>query len=183
MEVTMRTRCALAQSLLLAVVVGGGGGGGAGAGALQPFAINAAASPALAADVHNLLEVGDRYQFEPNTTAANVLFDGVWAQLAGTTTWVAPNPLNTYQFFVDSDPYTNWGRAYRFTGFSTFAGPVQPFTSGTYTRPGGASYPAAALQTWDSSNAEFLVMVSATQFVHAIQNTNGLPIVDTFSPQ
>lgn len=165
---------------LLGACSGGGGGGGGNAAALRPFAINDAASPALAADVRDLLEAGDRFQYEPDVAAANAIYDAIWAQLVAFTTWVAPNPLNTYQFFVDTDPNTNWGRAYRFTGFSVFAGPVVPFTAGTYTRASGASFPAVTLRTWDDTNAELLIMLDAQNFVHAIQHVNGLPIVDTF---
>ena len=174
----------VAICLMVAACGGGGGGGDAGlsggGGSLVPFAINDAASPALAADVRNLLEPGDRYQYEPNVAAANAILDGIWAQLTAHATWTASNPLNTYQFYIDTDPNTHWGRAYRFTGFSVYAGPVVPFTAGTYTRANGATYPAVALQTWDSSYAEILVLTDSNNFAHAIQNTNGLPITDLF---
>ena len=171
-------------ALCLMVAACGGGGGDAGlggGGSLVPFAINDAASPAVASDVRNLLEVGDRYQYEPNVTAANAIWDGIWTQLTAHATWTDPsNPLNTYQFYIDTDPNTHWGRAYRFTGFSVYVGPVVPFTAGTYTRPSGATYLAVALQTWDSSYAEILVLTDANNFAHAIQNTNGLPITGFF---
>src|SRR5260370_11026147 len=59
-----------AFSLLLGTLLACGGGVG-GNGTLQPFAISAAANPATAGEVHNLLESGDHYRFEPNNTAAN----------------------------------------------------------------------------------------------------------------
>jgi len=179
-------RLAVVVGLCLAVAACGGGGGGGdaapgAAGSLTPFAINAAASPAQAADVRNLLEAGDRYQYEPNNAAANAILDGIWTQLTAFATWTdQSNPLNTYQFYIDTNPSTNWGRAYRFSGFSVYAGPVVPFTAGTYTRANGSSYPAVALQTWDGNYAELLVQSDANNFAHAIQNTNGLPIVGFF---
>ena len=148
---------------------------------LLPFAINNAASPALAADVRNLLEVGDRFQYEPDVVAANVIYDGIWAQLLAHVTWTGTNPLNTFQFYNDTNPFTNWGRAFRYTGFSVYAGPVIPFTAGIYTRVDGVQLPAVTLQTYDGSYAEMLVMVDSQTFAHAIQHFNGLPIVEFFS--
>jgi hypothetical protein len=169
-------------SLLFATLLACGGGVGAGGnGALQPFAISAAANPATAADVHNLLEPRDRYRFEPNNGAANAILDNLWTQLTAFNAWTGGNPLNTYRFYNDSDPLTHWGRAYRFTGFAQYAGPIRPFTAGTYTRENGSSYPALILQTWDGTYAEILVLLGPNTFVHANQNVNGLPITETFT--
>lgn len=174
---------ALAVSLLLLTACGGGGGGGAPggtAGPLQPYAIDAAASPALAADVRNLLEAGDRYQFEPDTTAANALYDAIWARLTAVPTWFGAGPANTFEFYFDAEPLTNWGRAFRYVGHDVHVGPVRPFTAGTYTRPNGTRLPALALQTWDVDRAEFLVVVDAGTIVHAIQHLDGLPIATAY---
>jgi len=160
---------------------GNGGGGGGGAGALTPFAIDAAANPALAADVRNLLEVGDRFQYEPNAGAAIAIYDAIWAQLIAFATWTAGNPLYTFQFFNDTNPLTNWGRAYRYTGFSVYAGPVIAFTAGTYTSSNGTNLQAITLTTWDGNYAELLVMLNPQTIVHAIQNNNGLPIADSYT--
>lgn len=167
--------------LALAACSGGGGGGAAGAGAnLRPFAIDDAASPAVAADVRDLVEVGDRFAFEPNAVQANAIYDALWSALVSANEWLEPADNTTYQFFDDTDPITNWGRAYRYSGQGTFAGPVVPFTAGTYTRTSGVALPALTLQTWDGSHAELLVMLDNDTFAHAIQNTNGLPIVEIF---
>jgi hypothetical protein len=175
--------CGRASLLAMAVwcnaCTGGGGGRQAGAGgALQPFAIDAAASPAVAADVRDLLERGDRYAFEPDVALANALYDSIWQQLLSATEWLEPADNTSFQFFDDSDPITAWGRAYRYAGNGTFAGPVVPFTAGTYTRANGARLPAVTVQTWDSSHAELLVLLDGDTVVHALQNNNGLPIVE-----
>ncbi len=172
----------LVSGLLLPACSGGGGGGvaGGGAGALQPFAIDAAASPAVAADVRDLLEVGDQFAFEPDAAQANAMYDTIWSLLTAANSWLEPGDNTEYQFFDDSDPITHWGRAYRYSGFGVFSGPVVPFTAGTYTRANGSTLPAVTLQTWDGGHAELLVMVASDVFVHAIQNGNGLPIVETF---
>lgn len=179
-----RVRClAVCLALAVAACSGGGGGGGGGASAggnLQPFAIDDAASPAVAADVRDLLEVGDRFAFEPDAAQANAIYDALWAALVSANEWLEPGDNTTYEFFDDTDPITNWGRAYRYFGQGTFAGPVVPFTAGTYTRSSGAALPALTLQTWDGSHAELLVILDSDTFVHAIQNTNGLPIVEVF---
>lgn len=170
----------LGLGTLLAAACAGGGGGSGGGGQLQPFAIDTAASPALAADVRDLLEAGDHFAYEPDVAAANAIYDQVWLRLASATEWLEPADNTTYEFFDDTDPVTNWGRAYRYFGNGTFAGPVVPFTAGTYTRAGGTGLPALTLQTWDGSHAEFLVLLDDDTCVHAIQNTNGLPIVEVF---
>ena len=138
------------------------------------------ASPALAALVRNLLEVGDRFSYQPDVAAANALYDFVWARLVTANEWLEIADGTVYEFFDDQDPVTNWGRAYRYFGQGTFAGPVVPFTAGTYTRAGGGDLPALALQTWDGSRAEFLVLLDDDTVVHALQDTNGLPIVERF---
>lgn len=180
----LRRTTACGLSLLVSVVVagctGGGGGGGGGAGSVRPFAIDAAASPALASDVRDLLEVGDRYAFEPDTTLANGLYDQIWARLSAFGSWVDAADNDTFEFFDDTDPLTQFGRAYRFFGFGVFAGPVVPFTAGTYTQANGSAHPALALQTWDGQAAELLVLLADDTFLHAVQNTNGLPIVGTY---
>lgn len=158
----------------------GGGSGSAATGRLQPFAIDAAASPALAADVRNLLEVGDRFVYQPDATAANALYDFVWARLVTANEWLEVADGTVYEFFDDQDPVTNWGRAYRYFGQGTFAGPVVPFTAGSYTRAAGGDRPALALQTWDGSRAEFLVLLDDDTVLHALQDTNGLPILERF---
>ena len=167
------------------VACGGGGADGLGTGGtagLQPFAISAAASPATAAEVRNLLETGDRYRFEPSNAAANAILDTLWAQLVAVHTWTATARVLTYQFFNDSNPQTHWGRAYRFTGTAdNYAGPIRAFTAGTYTRASGSNYPAVILQTWDGNYAEILVFIDPNTFVHANQNVNGLPITYTFT--
>ena len=159
---------------------GGGGSGNPATGSLQPFAIDAAASPALAALVRDLLEVGDRFAYQPDVAAANALYDFVWARLSSANEWLEVADGTVYEFFDDQDPVTNWGRAYRYFGQGTFAGPVVPFTAGTYTRAGGGDLPALALQTWDGSRAEFLVLLDDDTVVHALQDTNGLPILERF---
>jgi len=168
--------------LALGACSNGGGGGAANGGALQPFAIDAAASPALAASVADVLEVGDRFAYEPDVAAANAIFDAIWQRLLAAPEWLEPGDTTAYEFFDDTDPVTNWGRAYRYFGNGTFAGPVVPFTAGTYTRPSGADLPALTLRTWDS-RAELIVLLDDDTFVHAIQNTNGLPIVEVFERQ
>jgi hypothetical protein len=147
---------------------------------LRPFAIDAAASPAIAADVRDLLEVGDHFAFEPDVAQADAIYDALWSDLVSANEWREPGDTTTYEFFDDSDPVTHFGRAYRYFGQGTFAGPVVPFTAGTYTRPGGVVLPALTLQTWDGNHAELLVRIDGDTFVHAIQNTNGLPIVEVF---
>jgi hypothetical protein len=171
----------LVASLLACGAGGGGLGGGGGGGALKPWAISDAANPTTAADVHNLLEVGDHYQFEPNNAAANAILENLWARLTAVRTWVGTNPGYTYQFYNDGDPNTHWGPAYRFTGESVWAGPVRPYTAGTYTRANGSSYQAATLRTWDETYAEILVLIDANAFVHANQKVNGLPLIETYS--
>jgi len=174
-------------SLATAVACGGGAdglgtGGTAGTAGLQPHAISAAANPASAADVRDVLEPGDHYRFEPSNPAANAIFDSIWARLAGGQAWTATARVLTYQFFNDDNPQTHWGRAYRYTGtLDNYAGPIRAFTAGTYTRANGSSFQAVILQTWDNSYAEILVLVDPSTFVHANQNVNGLPITDTFS--
>ena len=165
---------------MLATLLGCGAGVSQNGG-LRPFAISAAANPATAADVHNLLEPRDRYRFEPNNGAANAILDNLWAQLIAFNIWTGSNPLNTYRFYNDSDPLTHWGRAYRFTGFAEHAGPIRPFTAGSYMRENGSCYPALILQTWDGTYAEILVMLGPNTFVDANQNVNGLPITETFA--
>ena len=171
--------------LVATTVACGEGTDGLGTGGLaglQPFAISAAANPATAGDVHNLLETGDRYRYEPSNAAANAILDGIWVRLVAVHTWVGTARQLTYQFFNDSDPQTHWGRAYRFTGTAdNYAGPIRAFTAGTYTRANGSSYQAVILQTWDGNYAEILVLIDPSTFVHAVQNVNGLPITDSFN--
>ena len=62
-----------------------------------------------------------------------------------------------------------------------YAGPIRPFTAGTYTRANGSSFPAVILQTWGGNYAEILVLIDPSMFVHANQNPNGLPITYTFA--
>ena len=172
--------------LLVATTLACGGGadgpGTGGVAGLQSFAISAAANPATAADVHNLLETGDRYRFEPSNSAANAILDSMWAQLVAVQTWTATARVLTYQFFNDTDPHTRWGRAYRYTGTAdNYACPNRAFTAGTYTRANGSNYPAVILQTWDGNYAEILVLIDANTFAHAVQNVNGLPITYIFT--
>ncbi|MBL9076786.1 MAG: hypothetical protein JNL08_04735 [Planctomycetes bacterium] len=178
----MRTLLGGAALLLAACSNGGGGPAGGAGGSLQPFAIDAAASPAVAASVADLLEVGDHFAYEPDVAAANAIYDQIWQRLVAAPQWLEPGDTTAYEFFDDSDPVTNWGRAYRYFGNGTFAGPMQPFTAGTYTRPNGVDLPALTLTTWDS-RAELIVLLDDDTFVHAIQNTNGLPIVEVFARQ
>ena len=170
--------------LVATAVACGGGVDGLGMGSsagLQPFAISAAANPGSAANVQNVLEAGDHYRFEASNPAANAILDNIWARLVGVQTWTATARALTYQFFNDGNPQTNWGRAYRFTGaLDNYAGPIRPFTAGTYTRANGSTFPAVILQTWDSNYAEILVLTDPSTFVHANQNANGLPITYTF---
>src|SRR5262249_32877575 len=172
---------------LLAVVVGCGGTGADGLGTggfagLRPFAISDAAHPATAADVHNLLEAGDHYKFEPSNAAANAILDGIWARLIVVQTWTATANVITYHFFNDTNPQTQWGRAYRYTGtLDDYGSPIRASTAGTYTRANGSNFPAAILETWDQSYAEILVLIDSSTFVHANQNVNGLPITYTFT--
>src|SRR5262249_1230604 len=143
--------------LVTTLLACGGGADGLGAGGtsgLQPFAISAAANPATATEVHNLLEAGDRYRFEPSNAAANGILDNIWAQLVVVQTWTATARVLTYQFFNDSDPHTHWGRAYRYTGAAdNYAGPIRAFTAGTYTRVNGSNYPAVILEALDGHYA------------------------------
>ncbi len=169
----------LGMLALTACTGGGGGGANGGGGRLQPFAIDAAASPAIAASVGDLLEVGDHFAYEPDVAAANAIFDAIWQRLVTATEWLEPGDTTTYEFFDDTDPITHFGRAYRYFGNGTFAGPLVPFTAGTYTRANGVDLPALTLQTWDS-RAEMIVMLDDDTFAHAIQNTNGLPIIEVF---
>lgn len=165
---------------------GGGGnagnGNGNGNGALRPWAIDDAAATGMSED---LLVPGDMFIGEMDLTAAVALGDQMWAVMRAVPTWVGTNPLYTYQFFDDTDPFTNWGRAYRHTGFDVYAGPIigPPglYGTGTYVAANGEQFDAVILRTWDESYWELLILQGNWKFTHAIQHLNGLPIVDTYT--
>lgn len=167
----------LATSLLLQGCSGGGGGPPSGNGP-RPWAID---DTAFSGNGTDLLEGGDMFLGETDLAAAAALGDQIWATLVSATTWVGASSPNTYEFYVDSDPLTNWGRAYRYTGQSVIVGPVigAPgfYGTGTYVGASGQPYDAVILRTWDNSYWELLAVQSPTSLVHAIQNINGLPIV------
>lgn len=164
---------------------GSSGNGGSddslgGNGNASPWAISRASQPATATDVRNLLEAGDRYRYEADNVAANTILDDIWARLIAAPSWVGTNPLYTYRFYNDIGTITNWGRAFRHTGFDESAGPITAFTAGTYTSVSGAEFPAVILRTWDDEYAEILVLTSEQSFTHAIQHFNGLPIIEHY---
>lgn len=160
---------------------GGGNAGPGGGGQPTPWAIEDAAAATMGTD---LLFDGDMFMGETDPAQATVIGDRIWAVLTSRATWTADNPLYTYQFYVDTDPVTNWGRAFRYTGFNVEAGPITTpptfFGTGTYVAPNGQQYDAVILRTWDISYWELLVVENGAAFVHAIQNANGLPIAQTY---
>ncbi|MDP6928164.1 MAG: hypothetical protein QF412_00555, partial [Planctomycetota bacterium] len=115
----------------------------------------------------------------------SALWDQIWNILIGTSTWTGTNPVFTYGFFLDTNPLTNWGRAYRHSGFGTYAGPIgTPMAilgSGTYTGANQTDYPAMILRTWDDSYWEMIVIRDPNTHTHANQHTNGLPLIETYS--
>ena len=177
---------------------GGGGGGGAtaspGTGAsARPWAIDDAALTGSATD---LLVGGDRFigdldpvsaaaLGDPDLAAATAIGDRIWAALSGPNTWIGDTPLNTYQFYDDVDPITNWGRAFRYTGFDVIAGPIVGppsfYGTGTYVSAAGEPFDAVILRTWDESYWELFVIQNQSTIVHAIQHVNGLPIVRAYA--
>ncbi len=173
--------------VLPAVTSCSGGGGGnhrnpaAGSGGAQPWAID---DTAISGNGVDLLQGGDMFIGEMDGPAAVALGDQIWATLTSIQTWTAANPLYTYRFYDDTDPFTNWGRAFRYTGFNVEVGPIigPPgfYGTGTYVDPLGQSYPAVILRTWDLTYWELLVIQSPTSIVHAIQHTSGLPIAQTY---
>lgn len=176
--------CIASPCLFFAACSGGGGGGGngggGGSGTLIPFAISAAGNVGMAT---NLLVAGDAFEAETDPVQRTALGDQIWNVVTSINTWVGTNPTFTYQFYVDTDPFTNWGRAFRYTGFGVYAGPIRiPPTSGpgTYTAANGDTFQAVILQTWDDTYWEILIVQDGTTFVHAVQNVNGLPIVETY---
>ena len=131
---------------------GGGGNGGGSASGARPWAID---DTAFTGNGDDLLEGGDMFIGENDLTSAMTLGDQIWATLVSTNTWTAPGTAMSYQFFFDTDPNTNWGRAYRYTGQNVVAGPVigAPgfYGTGTYVRANGQAYDAVILRTWDNS--------------------------------
>lgn len=164
---------------------GGGSGGGSapnpGTGGARPWAIDDTAFTGAGTD---LLVGGDMFVGEADLNAAIALGDQIWATLTSHGTWTATSSLYTYQFYVDTDPVTNWGRAFRYTGFDVVAGPVigAPgfYGTGTYTSPNGQQYDAVILRTWDDTYWELLIVQGPGTFTHAVQHLNGLPIVQTY---
>ncbi|MEM6673555.1 MAG: hypothetical protein AAF726_11985 [Planctomycetota bacterium] len=176
--------------LALACSSGGGGddgGNNGGGGPARAFSIEDTAATGMGTD---LLVQGDAFIGEPDLATAEAIGDRIWAVLTSTQTWIAPNPLYSYQFYVDSDPITNWGRAFRYTGFNVEAGPISiPQTAGgfygtgTYVAADGQQFDAVILRTWDTVYWELLVIDSPTTFVHSIQNVNGLPLPNGYVAQ
>ena len=178
---------ALSILMVLASCSGGGGGkagsgNGGGGGPVQPWAIEDAGLTGTSVD---LLIAGDQFVGEMDAGAAAQIADRMWTQMTAPTTWVGTNPLFTYQLYNDSDPFTNWGRAYRHTGFDVYAGPlVGPswfYGTGTYFAATGEQYDAAILHTWDADYWELIIMMDPQILVHANQHTNGFPLADTYT--
>ncbi|MEL6905645.1 MAG: hypothetical protein AAFP22_09575 [Planctomycetota bacterium] len=166
---------------------GGGGGGGAtaspGTGAsARPWAID---DGALTGSATDLLVGGDRFIGDLDPVSAAALGDQMWAVLAAGQMWVADNPIYTYRFYDDVDPITNWGRAFRYTGFDVIAGPIVGppsfYGTGTYVSAAGEPFDAVILRTWDESYWELFVIQNQSTIVHAIQHVNGLPIVRAYA--
>lgn len=146
---------------------------------MVPGAISTAADASRADSVSGLLQVGDHYSYR-NDVEANRVLDDIWAALIAADTWVADNPLVTYEFWDDCGTVTNWGRAYRHSGFDVQVGGIRPFTAGTYTSVDGVQHLAVILQTWDNTFAEILVLTGPDSFTHAVQNSNRLPIINHY---
>lgn len=150
----------------------------------RPWAIDDAALTGAGTD---LLVGGDQFIGDLDPGSAAALGDQIWATLTGVQTWVAENPVYTYRFYDDTDPVTNWGRAFRYTGFDVVAGPIigPPgfYGTGTYVTPAGQPFDAVILRTWDSSYWEILIVQDAGTIVHAIQHVNGLPIARGYAGQ
>lgn len=149
---------------------------------LIPWAISNAGNYGIAT---NIAQPCDRFDYEPDLSTAWAMWDDIWRVLSTPNTWTARgNPQFTYQYYVDSNYYTNWGRAYRYTGVETSAGPIrtpQAFVGpGTYTAPNGTSFRAMVLQTWDY-NWEMIVIIDERNYAHATQHFNGLPIVNFYT--
>ena len=185
----MKTPPALLGTALCLLLIGCSGGGnagnagdGAGNGNLRPWAIDEAAATGMAED---LLVAGDMFVAELDLAAATALGDQMWAVMRAVPTWVGTNPLYTYQFYDDTDPFTNWGRAYRHTGFDVYAGPIigPPgfLGPGTYIAATGEQLDAVILRTWDESYWELFILQDNLTLIHATQHFNGLPIVQTYT--
>ena len=134
----------------------------------------------------HIAQLCDRFDYEANLDKASAMWDNIWRILTGPHTWTANNnPLHTYQFYVDNDPFTNWGRAFRYTGFAMEAGPIRsPMAivgTGIYTAPDGATFQAMILQTWDVTYWEMIVVIDDRNFAHLQQHFNGLPLVLFYS--
>ena len=161
---------------------GGGGGGVIGGGMARAWAIEDAGATGAGTD---LLMAGDMFIGEPDLAAATAIGDRIWAALSGPNTWIGDTPLNTYQFYVDTDPITNCGRAFRYTGFSVYAGPIVGPTvfygTGTYVTANGQSFDAMIVHTWDDVYWELFVVQNGNLFTHAVQNVTGLPIIEDFT--
>ncbi|MEM9383183.1 MAG: hypothetical protein AAGB93_24760 [Planctomycetota bacterium] len=161
---------------------GGGGGNLGGGGTARAWAIENAGATGAGTD---LLMAGDMFIGENDLAAATAIGDRIWARLTGPTTWIGNTPLNTYQFYDDSDPVTAWGRAFRYTGFSVVAGPIIGPTvfygTGTYVAANGQAFDAMIVHTWDDVYWELFVIQDGALFTHAVQHVTGLPIVEDFS--
>lgn len=189
MKNTITTWAAALMLWALPVGCSGGGGGGnagggpgAGGGTARPWSIDDAALNGMSTD---LLAAGDAFLGENDLNSAAAIGDRMWAAMSAQGTWVGTNPIYTYQFYDDTDPFTNWGRAFRYTGFSVYAGPVVgPPTflgTGTYIAAGGQQYDAVIMRTWDDTYWELLILQSNTIFTHATQHVNGLPLIETYT--
>lgn len=180
--------------LLLLLTACGGGGGNSDENAsadadtriaqctqttLSPWAISDAGNAGLGS---NIAEPCDQFQYEDDVNTALNQWEQIWSTLAAARTWTeTSNPLYTYSFYEDVGTPTNFGRAYRYTGFDVAVGsirtPMAIVGPGTYTTPQGDTYSAMILQTWDMDSWEMIVIIDERNFAHFIQHTNGLPII------
>lgn len=184
------------SAVFLLSACGGGGGDGSNNNAnadnrvapcnqatLSPWAISDAGNAGLG---NHIAEPCDQFQYEDDVNAALNQWEEIWSTLAAARTWTeTSNPLYTYSFYEDIGTPTNFGRAYRYTGFDVSVGsirtPMAIVGPGTYTRPNGEAFSAMVLQTWDMDSWEMIVIIDARNFAHFIQHTNGLPIITYYS--
>lgn len=149
---------------------------------IQAWAVSDAGNTGYA---EHLAAPCDKFEYEANVTEALLQWDVMWQTLTAPRTWTNPsNPLYTYSFYEDYGSSTNFGRAYRHTGFDISVGsigtPMAIVGPGIYTNAKGVEYQAMVLRTWDSSYWEMFIFEDERNFAHLNQHTNGYPVISHY---